>query len=294
MQEVLALIKRVARCAIPVLLCGESGTGKTLVAGLLHELSARRGRPFVVQNCGAIPEALCESEIFGHKRGAFSGAVRDHEGLFEVADGGTIFLDEIVELSPALQVKLLHVLQDGSFRRVGDTRARHVDVRVIAASNKDLEAEVKGGGFRADLYYRLCSFPITIPPLRERRSDIPLLAQHLLEKHRERTSPEVRGFNPDAMEWLLTYDYPGNVRELENLVVRALVLSTGAEIESGAWMPLGHGKRPPTEPPRLAQVEREVIVQTIAQRQGRLGNLAKELGISRTTLWRRRREYRIR
>ncbi len=293
MQSVLTLCERVARCSVPVLLCGETGTGKTLIAGLLHDLSPRRGRAFVVQNCGALPETLCESELFGHRRGAFSGAVRDKEGLFEAAAGGTIFLDEIAELSPALQVKLLQVLQDGTFRRLGDTRPRRVDVRVIAATNKDLEAEVKRGAFRPDLYFRLASFPITIPPLRERRTDIPLLAQHLLEKHRGHTNPEARSFEPAAMEWLLTYDFPGNVRELENLVMRALVLSSGVAIGTEAWTPAGTHPSARLELPRLAQLEREAIVTTVALRGGTLGHAARDLGISRTTLWRRRKEYRL-
>lgn len=293
MQDAMALVQRVARCPVTVLLCGETGTGKSLIAGHLHELSPRRGRPFVVQNCGALPEALCESELFGHRRGAFSGAVRDHDGLFEAADSGTIFLDEISELSPPLQVKLLQILQDGTFRRVGDIRPRRVDVRVIAASNKDLQAAVRGGTFRADLYFRLASFPITIPPLRERRADVPLLAQHFLEQHREHTNPEVCRFGADAMEWLLTYDYPGNVRELENLVLRGLVLSLGTEIGVGALSALEYSGRAKSNLPQLEQLKRDAIVKTVAGRQGTLGHAARELGISRTTLWRRRREYRI-
>ena len=230
---------------------GETGTGKSMLAHVIHRDSPRRARPFIAQNCGALPEALCESELFGYRRGAFSGAVQDRQGLFEAVDGGTIFLDEVSELSPAMQVKLLQVLQDGSFRRVGDTKNRRVDVRVISATNKDLAAEVEAGRFRADLYYRLNVVPILIPPLRARREDIPALARHFLEKHRERLNPLIGGIAPEAMRALCAYDYPGNVRELENLIERSLVMSPGPALEIG--MALGmeprvmaHHTREPT------------------------------------------------
>ncbi len=235
MGAVLDLVRRVASRPATVLLTGETGTGKSMLAETIHRDSPRRAKPFIAQNCGTLPEALCESELFGYRRGAFSGAVQDRQGLFEAVDGGTIFLDEVSELSPAMQVKLLQVLQDGTFRRVGDTKSRRVDVRVISATNKDLGAEVAAGRFRADLYYRLNVVPILIPPLRARREDIPVLAWHFLDKHRERLNPTVTSIRPEALAALGAYDYPGNVRELENLIERALCVSTGPSLEIESW-----------------------------------------------------------
>ncbi|MGH8583618.1 MAG: sigma-54 interaction domain-containing protein [Gammaproteobacteria bacterium] len=233
MGEVLNLVRKVASRPVTVLLMGETGTGKSMLAHAIHRDSPRRARPFIAQNCGALPEALCESELFGYRRGAFSGAVQDRHGLFEAHDGGTIFLDEVSELSPAMQVKLLQVLQDGTFRRVGDTKSRCVDVRVISATNKDLAAEVEAGRFRCDLYYRLNIVPILIPPLRARRGEIPALARNFLQKHCGRLNPTVTSIMPEAMQALCAYDYPGNVRELENLIERALCMSTGPALEIG-------------------------------------------------------------
>ncbi|MGQ0591091.1 MAG: sigma-54 interaction domain-containing protein [Gammaproteobacteria bacterium] len=252
MGAVLDLVAKVACRPATVLLMGETGTGKSMLAHAIHRDSPRRARPFIAQNCGALPEALCESELFGYRRGAFSGAVQDRQGLFEAVDGGTIFLDEVSELSPAMQVKLLQVLQDGSFRRVGDTKNRRVDVRVISATNKDLAAEVEAGRFRADLYYRLNVVPILIPPLRARREDIPTLARHFLAKHRERLNPLIDGIAPEAMQALCAYDYPGNVRELENLIERSLVMSPETALEIGIGSLgvdpriMGHYTREPT------------------------------------------------
>jgi two-component system response regulator AtoC len=228
MQEVLRQLRKVAPIKTTVLLSGESGTGKELVARALHELSPRASLPFVAVNCGAIPGELMESELFGHVRGAFTDASRNKKGLFAEADGGTLFLDEIGELVPGLQVKLLRFLQDEEIRRVGDNRSEKVDVRVVAASARDLSRAVKEGQFREDLYYRLNVVGIRLPPLRERPADIPLLARHFLAKYaRLRPDASLRGFAPEALEALQAYRWPGNVRELEHAVERALVLCEG-------------------------------------------------------------------
>jgi two-component system response regulator AtoC len=227
MRRVFRTVDKAAAYATTVLVQGESGTGKELVARALHRRSPRKDRPFVAVNCGAIPEALLESEIFGHKRGAFTDATSDKTGLFEEADGGTLFLDEIGELPGKLQVKLLRVLQEGTIRRIGETKDRKVDVRVVTATARDLETEVEEGRFREDLFYRLNVLPITVPPLRERKADIPLLVEHFLAKHNARLHTRVRSVTPGAMKLILAYPWPGNVRELENLMERAIVLADG-------------------------------------------------------------------
>ena len=238
-----------------------------------------------------MPEALLESELFGHKRGAFTGALQDRKGLFEVADGGTLFLDEISEMSPAIQVKILQVLQDGRFRRIGENEYRRADVRIIASTNRDLQTEVRTGRFRSDLFYRINVFPIHIPPLRERVEDIPLLAAYCLNKYRRKFNNQVTGFSPEANLSLMHYDYPGNVRELENLIERALILSTGSQIEAGEWLPAVPTSA--NNATRLEQLERAEIERLFERLQGNLTLVARELGISRTTLWRRLRDYRL-
>ena len=230
MERALEIVRKVARHDSPVLVTGASGTGKELVARILHRESARADQPFVPVNCGGIPEQLLESEFFGFVKGAFTGADRDKEGLFEAADGGTLFLDEVGELPMALQVKLLRALQEGEVRRVGDTGTRNVDVRIISATNLDLEEAVENGTFRTDLYYRLAVVPIHLPQLRNRREEIPRLVQHLLERQRERMGVDVASVDPDAMAVLLDYPWPGNIRELENVLERALVLTEGDSI----------------------------------------------------------------
>ena len=230
MVKALEVADKVAGHPSPVLITGASGTGKELVARLIHRESARAEEAFVPVNCGAIPENLLESEFFGYVKGAFSGAERDKEGLFEAADGGTLFLDEVGELPQALQVKLLRVLQEGEFRRVGDTRTRSTDVRIVAATNKDLEDAVSEGEFREDLYYRLAVVPIHLPPLRDRSEEIPELVHHLVERHSRRLGVKVEKIEPDAMELLLEYPWPGNVRELENVLERAMVLTEDGTI----------------------------------------------------------------
>ncbi|HXG16462.1 MAG TPA: sigma-54 dependent transcriptional regulator [Calidithermus sp.] len=225
LRSAVELARKVLDSDTTVLLLGETGTGKEVFARLLHEHGPRRGRRFVAQNCGALPESLLESELFGHVRGAFTGAVAERRGLFEEADGGTIFLDEVGEMSPAMQLRLLRVLQEGEIRRLGASQPRKVDVRVIAATNVELEAEVEAGRFRRDLYYRLSVFPIRLPPLRERAEDIPALAEHFLRLYRQRARRVVSGFTPEALAALRAYPFPGNVRELENEIERAVMLA---------------------------------------------------------------------
>ena len=228
-RQVMDLARRVAPTDVTVLLLGESGTGKEVLARAIHATSPRRDRPFVAVNCGAIPAELLESEMFGHERGAFTGATSARSGLFQAAHGGTIFLDEIAEMSPALQVKLLRVLQDREVRAVGSDRTVRVDVRVVAATNKDLAEQVRQGRFREDLFYRLQVIPIALPPLRERRSDVPMLVEHFLSRHNAGRAQPV-SIAEDALVHLWEYDWPGNVRELENVIERAVVLATGQRI----------------------------------------------------------------
>jgi len=236
-QRVFDLIGQVAATRTSVLISGESGTGKELVARAIHEQSERSKNAFVAVNCGAIPENLLESELFGHVKGSFTGAVSNKEGLFEVADGGTLFLDEIGELTPSLQVKLLRVLQEKTIRRVGDTQDRKVDVRVLSATNKDLAEEAGSGGFREDLYYRLNVIQIPMPPLRERRDDVPLLVRHFAEKYSAELDRPLLEVTEAAMARLMDYSFPGNVRELENVVERAVALTRGEAIDIEALPP---------------------------------------------------------
>jgi PAS domain S-box-containing protein len=298
-----------------VLITGESGTGKGLFARAIHELSPRRDKPFVKVNCAALTETLLESEMFGHVKGAFTGAVADKVGRFEAADGGTIFLDEIGEISPALQVKLLRVVQDREFERVGSSRTQAVDVRVIAATNRDLKEEMRAGRFREDLYYRLNVIPVTVPPLRERREDLPLLVDHVLKGLRRRGLDRVRAVSPAAMRCLMEYPWPGNVRELENVLERGAVCARGpvlaledlADEVREAYRPRGKadspaGPAPPapreTGPGGEATVEdatgeREWIVRTLVEHRWNRGAAAAALGVDRTTLWRRMKRLGI-
>ncbi len=232
MQEIFEVIRKVAQYKSTILIMGESGTGKELIARALHYNSGRSQNPFVPINCGAIPENLLESELFGHIKGAFTDAIRTKKGLFEEAHGGTLFLDEIGELPVQLQVKLLRVLQDGEIRRVGESRSIQIDVRIVAATAKDLAKEVSEGRFREDLFYRLNVFPIHVPPLRERREDIPLLVSHFIKKYSQSLNKEVGGIGPGALQALMSYPWFGNVRELENAIERAVVLTDGKQIES--------------------------------------------------------------
>ncbi|MBE7415270.1 MAG: sigma-54-dependent Fis family transcriptional regulator [Deltaproteobacteria bacterium] len=244
MAEIFSLIMSVARTKANVFITGESGTGKELVARAIHEESDRKDDSFVAVNCGAIPENLLESEIFGHVKGAFTGAVANREGLADQADGGTLFLDEITELPLHLQVKLLRFIQERRFRPVGGSSDRTVDIRLIAASNRDVEIEVREGRFREDLFYRLNVIRIATPPLRERKEDIPHLARHFLEKYNKALGKKVGGFSGEAMRALMDYDFSGNVRELENIVERAVTLEEGQEIGAGSLPAHVRGERP--------------------------------------------------
>ncbi len=293
MRRVFDLIEKVIDSSATIFLTGETGTGKGVIAHHLHHHGPRRGRLFIEQNCGALPETLLESELFGHRRGAFTGAAQDKKGLFEVADGGTLFLDEVSEMSPTMQVKLLQVVQDGRMRRIGETESRQVDVRIVAATNRDLESEVKKGTFRRDLYYRLSVFPIRTPPLRERREDIPLLVQYFLEKQCKQLKRPVMGLSQEAMQRLYDYDFPGNVRELQNLIERAVLLSNGSRLDLDEWLPTPCHPPGAAGSPTLTQVEKDHILEQLHSRNGNLALVAKDLGISRTTLWRRMKAYQI-
>jgi transcriptional regulator with PAS, ATPase and Fis domain len=279
-----------------VLVEGESGTGKELVAAAIHRLSARAKGPFIPVNCSAIPRDLLESEFFGHVRGAFSGAVADALGLFRGANEGTIFLDEIAELPPELQVKLLRVLQEMQVRPVGSTKAFPVDVRVIAATNRNLEQAMKSGIFRQDLFYRLNVIRITLSPLRERREDMPALVNHFIRRFNKRFRRDVRGITPDALTALATYDFPGNVRELENVIERAFAMGSREHITLADLPSLS--TRPTLTPtvdtksvPTLAEVEKELILRALAVHNNDKEEAARALGISRRTIYRRLKEY---
>jgi transcriptional regulator with PAS, ATPase and Fis domain len=277
---------------------GESGTGKELVAQAIHEESPRRDKPFVKVNCAALSETLLESELFGHEKGSFTGAAGKREGRFELADGGTLFLDEIGDVTPALQVKLLRVLQQKEFERVGGTQTLKVDVRVVAATNKDLGAEVKAGKFREDLYYRLNVVGVTLPPLRKRKSDVPALVSHFIEKYNDAHGKTVKGLAPGTLNALLSYDWPGNVRELSNVVERAVVLARENELTSDDLPPTMRGPRPKDRSPdtlipgaTLYEIEREAILRTLEMVDGSTSRAADILGISVRKIQYRLKEY---
>jgi len=298
MQAVLDLVERVAPTDATLLIQGESGTGKEVIAKAVHHASARAARPFVAVNCGAVPETLLESELFGYMRGAFTGAAAAKPGLFEEADGGTLLLDEIAEMPASLQVKLLRALQSGEVRRLGATQSMTIDVRVIAATHGDLAALIGEGRFREDLYYRLNVIQIVLPPLRDRREDIPALAAHFLARAAGKLGRE-RRLSPPALERLLRYPWPGNVRELENAVERAAILSRSDRVEPDDLPPhvsAGLQLGPSPALPRqisLADAERAHILQTLERFGRNHSGAAEALGIGRTTLWRKLKEYGI-
>lgn len=303
LEGVIRQARAVATTDATVLICGESGTGKELLACAIHEESARAGGPFVAVNCAALPETLIESELFGHERGAFTGATHSKKGRFELADGGTLFLDEVGELTPAVQVKLLRALQERSFERLGGTRTINVDIRLIAASNRDLEQEVEKGNFRQDLFYRLNVVPLTLPPLRERREDIPVLASFFANKAAHKHGLQPPELSPELMAALQAYDWPGNVREMENLMERLVVLTRGARL-GVEFLPekMRSGDHKPAPPEEESESTLEQAVQALKRRMilkaleiegGNRGAAAKRLGISRSYLHRLINELNI-
>jgi DNA-binding NtrC family response regulator len=324
MAEVFRITQQVAPSRACVLIVGETGTGKELIARAIHDLSPRYSGPYIRVNCGALTESLLESELFGHVKGSFTGAVDNRTGRFEAAHTGSIFLDEVNSTSPKLQVKLLRVLQEGEFERVGDTRTVKVDTRIIAATNRDLLDEIDAGRFREDLYYRLNVVPIYLPPLRERREDIPVLVEFFLKRYAEQNRREVRRVHPDAMRLLRDHDWPGNVRELQNYVERAVILGDGPELNVGHLPPQLRGESAP-RPIRarggdlgtltselvrqgiraagpgandlhnriVGQVERELIQQVLQACERVQIKAAARLGINRNTLHKKLAEFRI-
>jgi len=291
LRRILEDVETVAPTDSTVLIQGETGTGKELIARAIHKLSSRRSNPFVTLNCAAIPTGLLESELFGHEKGAFTGAISQRIGRFELANKGTIFLDEIGDMPPEIQPKLLRLLQEREFERLGSTRTQHSDARLIAATNLNLAARVEDKSFRSDLYYRLNVFPITVPPLRERHQDIPLLAQHFMQKYARRMGKRIDTIPSIAMQILAEYSWPGNVRELENLMERAVILSSGDQLElDESWLKTKSLKiGMPSLPLGAALVEREkeMIETALAECGGRIGGpsgAANKLGLPRQTL----------
>ena len=301
MRQLYSLIQRATEGNVTVLIQGESGTGKELVARAIHYNSQRKAGPFITINCAAIPESLIESELFGHERGAFTGAAARRIGKFEQANKGTIFLDEIGDMQPNLQAKLLRVLQERQIQRVGGTADIATDIRVLAATNHDLQAAVKSGSFREDLYYRIAAFPIVIPPLRERREDIPVLANHFLKKYADSGEKSVRAFAPEALQLLVQYDFPGNVRELENVIERAVLLETTELLQAGS-LPLeipatrsAAVTDPQVSVPNiiipLDEMERRAIIHALNVTDNNITKAAQALGINRITLHRKLNKY---
>ena len=308
-RQIFDLVDVVKDTDSTVLITGESGTGKGLFARAIHDLSPRREGPFVKVNCAALTETLLESELFGHVKGAFTGAIADKVGRFEAADGGTIFLDEIGDVSPAVQVKLLRVLQERDFERVGSSKTQSADVRVIAATNRVLKNAMSEGRFREDLFYRLNVIPIVVPPLRERREDIPLLSDHILKRLRSRGLERVRAISPEAMRRLMDYQWPGNVRELENVLERGTVCARGPvlavedlpeevresgrprQAEDSSVSPRTAPTSAPTAGADRQAAEREAIVRALEEHRWNRGETAAALGMDRSTLWRKMKKF---
>lgn len=305
MHDVIDLGRRASEYDISVLITGESGTGKELLARAIHYGSARANKAFVVENCGALPDELLESELFGCKKGAFTGAYQDRIGLFEVADGGTIFLDEIGDTSPAFQVKLLRVLQENEIRPLGAQRVRKVDVRVVAATNRDLEAEVEAGRFRRDLYYRIAAFPIHMPALRDRPIDIPMIAERILSDTKKAFNRQIADFTPALLEEMKRYSWPGNVREMQNEIRRMVVLANGDQLEFSGFSARLRGQRDPikavlqmngasTLKDRVEALEKAAIVECLERYQSNISRAANALGLSRVGLRSKLSRYDLR
>ena len=294
MRQILDLVRRVGPTDSTVLITGESGTGKELVARAVRDHSPRCDKPFVTVDCGSLVGTLFESELFGHIRGSFTGATNLKHGRFELANGGTIFFDEIANVSPDIQAKLLRVIQEREFTRVGATQVIPIDIRILAATSRNLLDEIQEGRFREDLFYRLCVVPIVLPPLRQRREDIPLLAEHFLQKRNLRRRDKIRGFTDEAMAALVKHDWPGNVRELENAVERATVLARGDRVTPDDLLYYGFSVKAEATGEGLvplAFVEREHIARVLRHHAGNRTAAAKTLGIDRKTLWRKMRDY---
>jgi DNA-binding NtrC family response regulator len=296
-REIRALIDKIAPLDAMVLIEGETGTGKGLVARMIHKLSKRASKKFLSINCGALTETLLESELFGHEKGSFTGAIKQKQGIFEAANGGTLFLDEINNASPAMQIKLLKVLEENRIMRIGSTEPIPVDVRIITASNLSLKKEVDAGKFRQDLYYRLRVVNIVLPSLRERPDDIPLLAHHFLAKYSDKLSKETRGFTTEAMKTFITYFWPGNVRELEHVIERAVIIeqskkvgfsSLPREIRVRSGEPV-----PPKGIAKLEDMEKQLIQSALRTFGGKRNLVAEAIGISQATLWRKLKKYNL-
>ena len=297
MEEILALTQDIASLRSTVLIRGESGTGKELVARAIHFSGDRAEKPFIVVSCAALTETLLESELFGYEKGAFTGAAAQSRGKFELAHGGTIFLDEIGDISPKLQADLLRVLQERRFYRVGGNQEVEVDVRVVAATNKDLVEEVKQGKFREDLYYRLNVIEIRLPPLRERREDIPLLAEHFVQRISSELGREITSISAAAMKVLIAHDWPGNVRELENVIERAIVSCRNGMLDEPdfSWLQQNHAPQQNWEVPdvSLDELERRAIITALERRHGNVKEASVALGIDRSTLYDKLKRYEI-
>lgn len=310
MQEVFRSVERVVDSNVTVSIRGESGTGKELLARAIHFNGPRRNKPFIAVNCAAIPENLLESELFGHEKGSFTGAFSRRVGKFEQADGGTIFLDEIGDMAPSTQIKILRVLQERNFQRVGGTEMVEVDVRVISATNKNLEEEMQRGNFREDLYYRISVYPIFVPPLRKRKEDIPALVAYFLDKFNRENKRKVHAVSPCTMDYVVNYDWPGNVRELENVLERSFLNSSEGVLlpehlpititsykedlkDSDTFIDLKKAVALTKEITPLKEIEKEILIQALRLTNYNMSNAAAELGIGRTTLYRKLQKYRI-
>jgi two-component system response regulator AtoC len=300
-NALIAMVRKIAQVNLTVLIYGETGTGKNLIAKTVHNLSSRNGKSYVAINCSALPEHLLESELFGHTKGAFTGAILDRKGLFEEANGGTLFLDEIGAMPYTMQAKLLDVLQERTIRRVGENKHRNVDVRIIAATNQNLEKAVEDGSFREDLYYRIKVTQIHIRPLRERLEDVPVLARHFLEDARIANRKPDIDLSPEALEFLLNYDFPGNVRELQNIITGAAAVASGPVITvpdlslgfTNQLFDVAVKTSSESNPGTLEEWEKNIIVKSIERNDHNLGKVCNELGTSRTTLWRKMNKYGI-